>query len=89
MGPQRQRNSTLVLRFTNAWRSLMFHGGSISACAQSFLHHPGFNELLLFPRRRLEAEMVSPNEMAQDLCFEIVYIVNSPLRGNRKIEACT
>lgn len=66
----------------------MFHGGSISAYAQSLLHHPGFNELLLFPRRPLEAEMVFSNEMAQALCFEVVYIVNSPLRGNSKIEAC-
>lgn len=48
----------------------------------------GFNELLLFPRRPLEAEMASPNEMAQAFCFEVVYIVNSPLRGNSKIEAC-
>lgn len=66
----------------------MFHGGSISACAQSLLHHPGFNELLLFPRRPLEAEMASPNETAQGLCFEVVYVVNSPLRGNNKIETC-
>lgn len=67
----------------------MFHGGFISVHARSLLHHPGFNELLLFPRRPLEAEMVSPNEMAQALCFEVVYIVNSPLRGKNKIEACT
>jgi len=47
----------------------MFHGGSTSACTQSFLHHPGFNELLLFPMRPLEAEMVSPNETAQGSLF--------------------